>query len=541
MNDDNSPIKPNPDLPQPGQSTEPTPQAPATSPQPVQLAEPAQPIEPAQLAESAQPTESQPAPIEQPIQPTSTPTSQAVPISQSSQTAVPIPTAAPTPTPTPTPTNTPNPTPTPEPTLPESDPLPDLPQMSPKKQPKGKRTTIVLVAVIAILVLCVTIVLVMTLNTNNSKKSNGSNSSQPANNSQLYDETYDLSALTSDLNINKAGVYELKGKMPEGHSIIVNADDEVTLHLSGVTVAATQMAAIANISPNPLIIEIEDGTSNTLSDGGASDYASCIFSTGALIIDGDSGKLTITGQQANGEGIATKSNNLTINGGNINIRAADDGLNAGGEGGIITINNGTLNILAGGGGIDSNDKLIFNGGTVYVSGSGVGGNVGIDAEKGYVINGGTLMILGPDMLELPNSTSKQNVLIIALDKTYIAGSEIALLNSEEETIVKYTARDGFRTLIISSPELFTGEYKLNINNEPVISSIIVEKNITTIGNLKNPEESDSSTTNDNDDDSKNSEDKSDSQTDDVPTGDVSKNEENGDTYGRIPVDQLPSE
>ena len=43
-----------------------------------------------------------------------------------------------------------------------------------------------------------------------------------------------------------------------------------------------------------------------------------------------------------GEGIATETNDITINGGDIYIESADDGLNAGGDGGIITINNGNV-------------------------------------------------------------------------------------------------------------------------------------------------------------------------------------------------------
>ena len=66
----------------------------------------------------------------------------------------------------------------------------------------------------------------------------------------------------------------------------------------------------------------------------------------------------------------------------------DDGINGGGDnGGVITINGGNITVKASGDGIDSNKSLVINGGTVYTIGSSLGGDAGIDTDKGFAING----------------------------------------------------------------------------------------------------------------------------------------------------------
>ena len=68
---------------------------------------------------------------------------------------------------------------------------------------------------------------------------------------------------------------------------------------------------------------------------------------GKLVIEG-TGTLNINGNQKDGEGIATKDNDIIINGGLINISSNDDGINVGGKSGLITINGGEININSNG-------------------------------------------------------------------------------------------------------------------------------------------------------------------------------------------------
>lgn len=266
-----------------------------------------------------------------------------------------------------------------------------------------------------------------------------------------------LDDYSDDVAITAGGEYVLSGKLSA--SVVVDSLEDVVLKLKGVTIEAAKTAAIASVGKGALTIEIMDGTENTLSDGGESDYDGCIFSAGPLTITGN-GKLSVYGRQNEGEGIATESNNLTISGGEIYIESADDGLNAGGDGGTITINGGSITIKAGGDGIDSNKDLAINGGAVYVMGSSAGGNAGIDTDGGYTINGGTVVALGSDMLEAPMQSSSQNTLVFTLSSNIASGTLVTLTDNDGKVVISFVARETFRTLIISSAELANGSYKL---------------------------------------------------------------------------------
>ncbi len=213
-----------------------------------------------------------------------------------------------------------------------------------------------------------------------------------------------LNEYETNITIKDAGEYTLKGDFK--HSIIINSNSNVTLVLNNVNIQNNETAAIANIGENKLIIKLPENSENNLSDGGSSEYDSCIYSIGELVIEGN-GTLNVQGKQSEGEGIATETNNITINGGIINIESNDDGINAGGDGGLITINAGEIYIKASGDGIDSNKNLIINGGNIYTIGSTNGGNAAIDTDMGYEINGGEVIALGSDMMEKPENSSKQ--------------------------------------------------------------------------------------------------------------------------------------
>ena len=278
----------------------------------------------------------------------------------------------------------------------------------------------------------------------------------------VIENNIDLSEYNSNITITNGGEYTLTGKF--NYSVLVNSNEEVILNLDNVTIENEVTATIANISTNPLTINLLENTVNTLSDGGSSEYDSCIYSAGPLTISGD-GKLEVYGNQEEGEGIATETNDIIIDGGNIYIESNDDGINAGGDGGKITINNGFVYIKASGDGIDSNKDLVINGGTVYTVGSTAGGDAGIDTDDGFDINGGTVIALGSDMLEKPNSTSNQNSLCFSLDSTVEKDTLITLMNENDEVIISFKSSENFRTLIISSNLLEAGTYYLYKDGE----------------------------------------------------------------------------
>ena len=271
-----------------------------------------------------------------------------------------------------------------------------------------------------------------------------------------------LSEYESNITIKDAGEYTLKGSF--NNAVLIDSTSDVTLILDNVTIQNDTTATIANIGKGNLTIKLKDGTTNNLTDGGSSEYDACIYSVGSLTIEGN-GTLNVYGKQSEGEGIATETNNITINGGTINIESNDDGINAGGDGGLITINNGDIYIKANGDGIDSNQDLVINGGNIYTIGSANGGNAAIDTDKGYQINGGKVIAIGSDMMEKPESSSKQKSLTFNMSSSIKSGSNISIKNESGEVVANFEAKEDFRTLIFSSENLSSGTYYLYQNEE----------------------------------------------------------------------------
>lgn len=279
---------------------------------------------------------------------------------------------------------------------------------------------------------------------------------------EVLENQIDLSEFDTNITIKKSGEYTLTGEFK--HAVLVNAESDVTLILNGVDIKNEVTSAIANISENDLLITLADNSINNLSDGGSSEYDGCIYSNGNLTIDG-SGTLNVYGNQEEGEGIAAESKDITINSGIINIECEDDGINAGGDGGLITMNGGDIFIKANGDGIDSNKNLIINGGNIYTMGSAVGGDSGIDTDEGFEINGGNVIALGSDMLEKPENYSEQKSICFTLKEKIDSESEIKILNDNEEEIVAFEAKENFKTLIVSNEKIMSGTYYLYKDGE----------------------------------------------------------------------------
>lgn len=297
----------------------------------------------------------------------------------------------------------------------------------------------------------------------------------------------DLSAQDTDVTITKGGSYELSGEF--NNSVIIDAGNEdVEIVLNNVRITNEKTAAIIGLAAKSLTVHLSDGSENVLSDGGNSEYDGCIFSNCELIFTGN-GKLTVNGNQNEGEGIATEAADITINSGTLVITSNDDGINAGGDGATITINGGEIYVDASGDGIDSNKNAVINGGTLFVMGSDTGGDAGIDTDGGYVINGGFVVALGSDMIELPDNTSKQNTAAFTLDQKMSKDTLVSLMK-DDEIIASFIAPKGFKTIIISNDKLAAGNYQLysedasSLENEYGICAdgIYTDKNPVSVNN-----------------------------------------------------------
>lgn len=194
-----------------------------------------------------------------------------------------------------------------------------------------------------------------------------------------------------------------------------------------------------------------------------------VFSYMSMNINGEpqnSGVLNVT---SDFEGISTEQH-LTVNGGNINIVAQDDGINANNDRiSVTTINGGNLRILAGlreegGDGIDSNGWIVANGGTTISIGY-RSTDSGIDNEKGFYANGGTLISYGShiDWAELDSCQTSFN---LEFQEDLSTGDAIIITDTEGNVVFCYdgskddvlnpylSQRNG---IVITSPQFEVGQ------------------------------------------------------------------------------------
>lgn len=217
---------------------------------------------------------------------------------------------------------------------------------------------------------------------------------------------------------------------------------------------------------------IKDGTLDltTLDDG--------IHADELVKIDG--GEITVNGSYEGIEGAYVE-----IGGGTIYITASDDGINAASDDESVNehiiISGGTITVDASGDGLDSNGTIYVTGGTLIVYGPTTGADTGLDADGGILIDGGNVFVASSkEMLEIPASNSKSNVLVYGVN-TVPAGSEIILTNADGGEMVRITLKKQAQAIILSTPELATnGTYSLYAD-ENLLASFSVTETITAIG------------------------------------------------------------
>ncbi len=185
------------------------------------------------------------------------------------------------------------------------------------------------------------------------------------------------------------------------------------------------------------------------------------------------GSLDLT---AENEGLDSELH-LTVNGGSINIRSDNDGINTNEDGvSVTTINAGTLHIIAGlgeeGDGIDSNGYLVINGGTV-VAASNPAADAGMDSDLGSYINGGTVAAFGSTM-DWAESDSKQVTMNLQFAQNQSSGASIVLAYPDGTAVFAYDPNQDeildenvrqYMGAIVSSPNLQVGQsYELYLGS-----------------------------------------------------------------------------
>lgn len=179
---------------------------------------------------------------------------------------------------------------------------------------------------------------------------------------------------------------------------------------------------------------------------------------------------------------------ITVSGGDIKLKATDDGLNAaggtdnsgtggrdkmfGGGGGMssnsngtILISGGTLYVNASGDGIDSNGTLEITGGNTTVVGPTQGDTATLDYDKTGTITGGTFIGTGASNMAQSFSSSKQGVIAVSVGNQ-TAETEIILKDKNGKEILSFAPELSFQAVILSTPELKSGEtYTVSVGSK----------------------------------------------------------------------------
>ena len=191
-----------------------------------------------------------------------------------------------------------------------------------------------------------------------------------------------------------------------------------------------------------------------------------------LIING--GSITVSQSYEGLEG-----QKVTVTGGNIDITASDDGINAAGSssssstGGrpgssdsnaLITIGGGYIVVNASGDGIDSNGNIVISGGTLFVSGPADNGNGAFDYGGEATVSGGTVIFCGSSgMAQGFSDKSEQASFMYTLDSSASAGSSVALTDENGNVLASFIPAKQYNNVVISTPSLKNGSsYKLVI-------------------------------------------------------------------------------
>ncbi len=189
---------------------------------------------------------------------------------------------------------------------------------------------------------------------------------------------------------------------------------------------------------------------------------------------------------------------IDVQGGDIQLKASDDGLNAAGgtdqsgttggrdgmfgggmgggrpdggggmsanSNGSIKISGGKLYINSSGDGIDANGTLEISGGHTTVVGPTQGDTATLDYDKSATISGGTFIGTGASGMAQTFSDSDQGVVAVSVGNQ-AAGTKILLKDQSGKTILEHTPELNFAVVILSSPELQKGTtYTITVGSQ----------------------------------------------------------------------------
>lgn len=183
--------------------------------------------------------------------------------------------------------------------------------------------------------------------------------------------------------------------------------------------------------------------------------------TGANVGDG------VLNINAENEGLGSELH-LTINGGNVNIVSGNDGINTNEDNvSVCTMNGGNLVIdvkgqTGEGDGIDSNGRIVINGGNIVSKANEKSMDSGLDADMGIIINGGNIVATGNMYDEI--SQSPQNFAVFTFGQKINTDATYILKDTDGKTVFEYKPDRNFSNLVISGENLKEGTYTFYEND-----------------------------------------------------------------------------
>ena len=219
---------------------------------------------------------------------------------------------------------------------------------------------------------------------------------------------------------------------------------------------------VARIYKPDSVVLSEDGT-EVVEEKKLHKYDAAFYSRMSMNVNGGeegNGALYIN---AENEGLDSELH-LTINGGIIDIRSGNDGINTNEDGvSVTTINGGDLAITVTGetgegDGIDSNGWLVINGGSVVAAACADSADSGIDSDMGIHINGGFVMASG-HMLDRIESGG-QNYMVFNFARPQSGGTAYTLKSEDGKLAATYTPANEFSILLVSADSFAAGDYTL---------------------------------------------------------------------------------
>lgn len=205
---------------------------------------------------------------------------------------------------------------------------------------------------------------------------------------------------------------------------------------------------------------VNGGSIKISTTGGQYRYSSQMTSSpkgiradGNITINGGSVDISVTGASEGSEGLESK-NTLTVNGGELTIKAYDDAINASKA---IVINGGRVYGQAtNNDGIDSNGTITVNDGIfIGIGASNPEGGIDVDSDTLY-INGGYVLGIGGGMMGKPTTSSKQYSVVYG-GATITSGQLITLLDSSNNLLLSFESPIAMSaTICISTPDIKSG-------------------------------------------------------------------------------------